>query len=79
MEMEQFPVTPRQKEFLNAVSRLTAAKGGVGPTYQEVADEMEVSYGAAIVIAKRLIARGRLRQLPRSARTLKVIKERPSA
>jgi DNA-binding MarR family transcriptional regulator len=73
--MHQIPITPRQKEMLDAIMRLTAARGGIGPSYEELAIELGVTCGAVMGTAKRLAARGWLKRTPHLARTLQVIKE----
>jgi SOS-response transcriptional repressor LexA len=76
--MLQYPITNRQKAAKDAIIKLTEMKGEA-PTYAEVAAELGKSRGATIHLIKRLVARGHLRRLPYAARTLQIIKERPSA
>jgi hypothetical protein len=76
--MHQYPMTSRQKEALAAIIKLTEAAGGVSPSFQEVAHELGVSYGATIHRINGLTARGWLRRLPHTPRSLQVI-EGPAA
>ena len=54
-------------------------KGGVGPSYEELMKEMNLTANAIVMLTKRCIERGHLKKIPRTPRTLKVVKERASA
>ena len=70
------PPTKRQRDLEIALKKLIAANNGISPTNEELAAEMGITDGAVSMLIKRLIARGRLRRLPRTARTLQIVQGR---
>ena len=74
MKMQQYTLTKRQKDVLDAIERLTKAQGGIGPTYDEIAAHMGITCNAVVQHTKRLTARGHLRRLPRAHRSMQIIK-----
>lgn len=79
MMKEQWPLTPKQRRFLDAVDRMTREKRGVGPSYDELAETLQCSQTAVKALIDRLCARGHLQKIPRTPRTLRVVKAGASA
>ena len=75
----EYPPTKRQKDLLIALDKLIAANGGISPTNQELAAAMGISDGAVSMLIRRLIARGQVRRLPNTARTLQPVREGEAA
>jgi Mn-dependent DtxR family transcriptional regulator len=75
--MRGYRLTPRQKEFLEAVERLAGQDGGC--SFRALADEMGVAHNAAVVMVTKLVARGYLRQIPPRPSILQVVREGASA
>lgn len=67
------PLSPRQRELLEAVERLTA-ECGHPPTYFELAAALGVCEVRAYQVCKNLKERGYLASLRQSGRTLRVLK-----
>jgi DNA-binding MarR family transcriptional regulator len=72
--MEQWPLTPKQAEFLELVDRMTRERGGIGPSERELAAALHISQTAVVSLIKRLTARGHVQRIPKTARTLRIIK-----
>jgi len=66
-------LTPRQREYVAAVARLTKNRAGVAPTLQELADDLGVSLNRSSNLAALCMARGALTREPHVARSLRVI------
>jgi hypothetical protein len=73
------PPTIKQRKLERLIEELTAKNDGVSPSFEELAEVLGVTYGAARALCNRLIARGRARKQFAMPRTLELIKEGPSA
>ncbi len=69
----RYSITKPQKRLLDALRKLTAESGGVGPSFQELADAQGVSYASARVMAKNLHERGYVRWIPGRGRSLHIV------
>jgi hypothetical protein len=61
------------REFERILARLTEEADGVSPTFREIAAAMGTSTSAAMLMADRLIARGRLRKLRYAKNSLQLV------
>ncbi|MCE2727155.1 MAG: hypothetical protein LW698_10305 [Planctomycetaceae bacterium] len=68
-------ITPRQRELLHTIKRLSADAKGVPPTLRQIAGEMRIHWTAARKLAQRCEAAGHLRHTPRAARSWVVLDE----
>jgi DNA-binding MarR family transcriptional regulator len=71
---EQWPLTPTQRRFLDAVDRMTREKRGIGPSYDELSLELNCSQTAITDLVKRLCAKGWLQKIPKTPRSLRVLR-----
>jgi len=71
-----YAITRPQKRFLDALRKLTAENGGVGPSFNELAAELGVTYPSARSMAKNLAERGRVQWMPGRGRTLQIIEDK---
>lgn len=67
------PLSPRQRQFVQTIERLTADRG-FPPSLREVAAEMGVHFTRAHQLANTTAAKGFVRREPRVARSLVVTK-----
>lgn len=66
-------LTPRTRDFVEAVSRLTRANGGLPPTLAELSRELKLHPSRCAVLAKVAADRGAIERKPRLARAIRVI------
>jgi hypothetical protein len=66
-------LTERQRELLETIKKLTAARGGVPPTLKEMGEVMQCHWTNAKSLAVKCQAAGRLEYRPRTARSWVVI------
>lgn len=69
-------MTHMQAQALDFIARFTRENDGVGPSFQELSDELGLkSKSGAYRLVEALVERGRLTRLPNRARTLRVVPE----
>jgi SOS-response transcriptional repressor LexA len=71
-------LSPRQEQLVNAVGRLTTEKG-FPPSLAELASEIGVSICRAKSLADVAVRRGFLLHDPRTARSLRVVRQHVAA
>lgn len=67
-------LSPRQKQLVAAVKRLTEAKGHA-PAIRELAAEMELSAARVHELIRTAERRGAVTHVPRVARTVRVLRD----
>lgn len=70
------PLTPRQREVVATIARLTAS-AGYAPTYSELATALGVTKTAVFESLRGLAAKGALTYVPQSPRTLRLVEGGP--
>lgn len=65
-------LTPRQRDFLEAVESLTAA-AGIPPSLSELADRLGIGVTRAANLGRECIARGVVTQRPRTPRSWQIV------
>lgn len=66
------PLSPRQRQFVQVIERLTADRG-FPPTLREIAREMNVHFTRAHQLARSTEWKGFLRREPKVARSIRVV------
>lgn len=68
------PLTPQQRRFMLALQSRLAARPDVGPTYEELREDLGLASKSGVFrLVRECEARGRIERMPRLERGLRVI------
>jgi repressor LexA len=69
------PLTPMQRRFMLALQARLAARPDVGPTYEELKDDLGLASKSGVFrLVRECEARGRIERMPRMERGLTVVR-----
>ena len=64
------PLSPRQRQLCDTIEKLTKARGGIPPTYVELAGEMRCHPSRIAQLVRSTAEKGAITREPRMARGL---------
>ncbi len=68
------PLTPMQRRFMLALQARLAARPGMGPTYDELREDLGLASKSGVArLVRECVERGRIARIPRAERSLTVI------
>ena len=83
---EATPLTPQQRRFMLALQARLDARPDVGPTYEELREDLGLSSKSGVFrLVRECVQRGRIARIPRIERGLRIVRPlsreeaRPSA
>lgn len=68
------PLTPMQRRFMLALQARLASRPGVGPTYEELREDLGLASKSGVArLVRECTDRGRVARIPRAERSLSVL------
>jgi len=74
-EGSAIPLTPMQRRFMLALQARLAARPDVGPTYEELREDLGLASKSGVFrLVRECESRGRIARLPRAERSIQVLR-----